>query len=71
MHQATVLQLQMTPCMRADRPFTDSEVGFLRYIRQWGKKVVFLVNKVLALLPYLADQNLLLQTLCSQQVPER
>lgn len=29
----------------ADRPFTDSEVRFLRYIRQWGKKVVFLVNK--------------------------
>ena len=21
-------------------------MGFLRYIRQWGKKVVFLVNKV-------------------------
>ena len=30
----------------ADRPFTDSEVRFLKYIRQWGKKVVFLVNKV-------------------------
>ena len=29
-----------------DRPFTDSEVRFLKYIRQWGKKVVFLVNKV-------------------------
>eukprot|EP00884_Botryococcus_braunii_P002009 jgi/Botrbrau1/11809/Bobra.0224s0012.1 len=32
--------------MSADRPFTESEVQFLRYIRQWGKKVVFLVNKV-------------------------
>ncbi|EIE21598.1 hypothetical protein COCSUDRAFT_30102 [Coccomyxa subellipsoidea C-169] len=32
--------------MSADRPFTDSEVRFLKYIRQWGKKVVFLVNKV-------------------------
>ncbi|KAL6783771.1 FZL1 [Auxenochlorella protothecoides x Auxenochlorella symbiontica] len=32
--------------MSADRPFTDSEVRFLRYIRRWGKKVVFLVNKV-------------------------
>jgi predicted GTPase len=32
--------------MGADRPFTESEVQFLRYIRQWGKKVVFLVNKV-------------------------
>ena len=30
----------------ADRPFTDSEVRFLKYIRQWGKKVVFLLNKV-------------------------
>lgn len=29
-----------------DRPFTESEVRFLKYIRQWGKKVVFLVNKV-------------------------
>ncbi len=33
-------------CDAADRPFTDSEVRFLKYIRQWGKKVVFLVNKV-------------------------
>lgn len=32
--------------MSADRPFTDSEVRFLRYIRQWGKKVVFVLNKV-------------------------
>lgn len=31
--------------MSADRPFTDSEVRFLKYIRQWGKKVVFVVNK--------------------------
>jgi len=30
----------------ADRPFTDSEVNFLQYIKQWGKKVVFVVNKV-------------------------
>lgn len=30
----------------ADRPFTESEVRFLRYIRRWGKKVVFLLNKV-------------------------
>lgn len=34
--------------MSADRPFTESEVNFLKYIRQWGKKVVFLVNKVRA-----------------------
>lgn len=32
--------------LSADRPFTDSEVKFLRYIREWGKKVVFVVNKV-------------------------
>eukprot|EP00892_Ulva_mutabilis_P005497 jgi/Ulvmu1/3319/UM155_0002.1 len=32
--------------MSADRPFTESEVTFLRYIRQWGKKVVFVLNKV-------------------------
>lgn len=34
--------------MSADRPFTESEVNFLKYIRQWGKKVIFLVNKVCA-----------------------
>jgi small GTP-binding protein len=32
--------------LSADRPFTDSEVKFLKYVRQWGKKVVFVVNKV-------------------------
>lgn len=32
--------------LSADRPFTDSEVKFLQYVRQWGKKVVFVVNKV-------------------------
>ena len=32
--------------MSADRPFTESEVKFLRYIREWGKKVVFVVNKI-------------------------
>ncbi len=30
----------------ADRPFTESERGFLEKIRQWGKKVVVVVNKV-------------------------
>ncbi|KAK9804945.1 hypothetical protein WJX73_001658 [Symbiochloris irregularis] len=33
-------------CLSADRPFTESEVKFLRYIREWGKKVVFVVNKI-------------------------
>jgi hypothetical protein len=28
------------------RPLTDSELTFLKYIRQWRKKVVFVVNKV-------------------------
>ncbi len=30
----------------ADRPFTESERGFLEQIRQWGKKIVFLINKI-------------------------
>jgi len=30
----------------ADRPFTESEREFLEQIRQWGKKVVFVVNKI-------------------------
>lgn len=30
----------------ADRPFTESENAFLRRIRDWGKKVVFVINKV-------------------------
>ena len=32
--------------MSADRPFSDSEVKFLEYIRQWKKKIVFVINKV-------------------------
>ena len=35
--------------MSADRPFTESEVNFLKYIKQWGKKVIFLVNKACSL----------------------
>ncbi|KAL1547250.1 putative transmembrane GTPase FZO-like, chloroplastic [Salvia divinorum] len=31
--------------MSADRPLTESEVAFLRYIQQWKKKVVFVLNK--------------------------
>lgn len=30
----------------ADRPFTESERGFLEQIRRWGKKIVFVVNKI-------------------------
>ncbi|KAF9606424.1 hypothetical protein IFM89_025113 [Coptis chinensis] len=31
--------------LSADRPLTESEVAFLRYIQQWKKKVVFILNK--------------------------
>ena len=30
----------------ADRPFTESERAFLEQIRDWGKKVVFVLNKI-------------------------
>jgi small GTP-binding protein len=30
----------------ADRPFTESEHAFLRNIKDWGKKIVFIVNKI-------------------------
>lgn len=30
----------------ADRPFTESENAFLKKIRDWGKKVVFIINKI-------------------------
>ena len=30
----------------ADRPFTESERGYLELIRDWGKKIVLVVNKV-------------------------
>ena len=30
----------------ADRPFTESERAFLEQIREWGKKVVFVLNKI-------------------------
>jgi len=29
-----------------DRPLSESERTFLQYIREWGKKIVFVVNKV-------------------------
>nr|XP_024371207.1 probable transmembrane GTPase FZO-like, chloroplastic isoform X2 [Physcomitrium patens] len=31
--------------LSADRALTESEVTFLRYIKQWGKKIVFILNK--------------------------
>ncbi len=30
----------------ADRPLTESEREFLEHIREWGKKVVFIINKI-------------------------
>ena len=30
----------------ADRPFTESERAFLEMIRSWGKKIVFIINKI-------------------------
>jgi small GTP-binding protein len=30
----------------ADRPFTESERGFMETIREWGKKIVIILNKV-------------------------
>jgi small GTP-binding protein len=30
----------------ADRPFTETERGFLEVIREWGKKIVIVINKV-------------------------
>jgi small GTP-binding protein len=30
----------------ADRPFTESERAFLEHIRNWGKKIVIVVNKI-------------------------
>jgi GTP-binding protein EngB required for normal cell division len=30
----------------ADRPFSESERSFLEHLREWGKKIVFVVNKV-------------------------
>lgn len=30
----------------ADRPFTESERAFLEQIREWGKKIVFVINKI-------------------------
>ena len=30
----------------ADRPFTESERSFLEAIRNWGKKIVVVINKI-------------------------
>ncbi|MBN1659218.1 MAG: dynamin family protein [Anaerolineae bacterium] len=33
-------------CTSADRPFTESERAFMERIRQWGKKVIVVLNKI-------------------------
>ncbi|MBX0329772.1 dynamin family protein [Oscillochloris sp. ZM17-4] len=35
----------------ADRPFTESERGFLSLIKEWGKKIVIILNKIDILTP--------------------
>ncbi len=35
----------------ADRPFTESERAFVEQLREWGKKLVFVVNKIDILRP--------------------
>ncbi len=40
----------------ADRPFTESERSFLEEIRAWGKKIIFIVNKVDILAPGEVDE---------------
>ena len=30
----------------ADRPFTESERGFMETIREWGKKIILILNKI-------------------------
>lgn len=44
----------------ADRPFTESERGFLEQIREWGKKIVFVVNKI-DILPRPEDRHQVLE----------
>ncbi|KAB5568380.1 hypothetical protein DKX38_002173 [Salix brachista] len=38
------LQILLLFVFSADKPLTESEVAFLRYIQQWKKKVVFVLN---------------------------
>ena len=40
----------------ADRPFTESERAFLEQIREWGKKIVFVINKI-DILPRLEERE--------------
>jgi GTP-binding protein EngB required for normal cell division len=42
----------------ADRPFTESERAFLTLIKEWGKKIVFILNKIDILNPEELEQVL-------------
>lgn len=42
----------------ADRPFTESERAFLNLIKEWGKKIVFVLNKIDILSPDELEQVL-------------
>ncbi|MBP1465074.1 dynamin family protein [Candidatus Chloroploca sp. M-50] len=42
----------------ADRPFTESERGFLELIKEWGKKIIILLNKIDILSPAEQEQVL-------------
>ncbi|MBA3943117.1 MAG: dynamin family protein [Herpetosiphonaceae bacterium] len=42
----------------ADRPFTESERAFLQRIREWGKKIVIVINKIDILQPAEVQQVL-------------
>ncbi len=42
----------------ADRPFTESERGFLSMIKEWGKKIVIILNKIDILTPAELEQVL-------------
>ncbi|NTW97814.1 MAG: dynamin [Oscillochloris sp.] len=42
----------------ADRPFTESERGFLALIKEWGKKIVIILNKIDILTPAELEQVL-------------
>jgi len=42
----------------ADRPFTESERGFLELIKEWGKKIIIVLNKIDILSPEELEQVL-------------
>ncbi len=51
----------------ADRPFTETERGFLEVIREWGKKIVIVINKV-DILETAADLDSVLSVRAAERV---